>query len=87
MSGVPSSCATHPGCISAPILSNKPILFPAIVVVAASKTNGGLLSVGTAIAMGFVPNLASAPKVGTIVLPPAVIHVPTMSYSSAIIAK
>jgi hypothetical protein len=38
----------------------------AAVLVAMSKTNGGLHPAGAAKANGLVPNIGSAPKVGTI---------------------
>ena len=86
MIGVPSASPTQPGMRSCSSLRARPSLFPATVLVAASKTNGGSLSAGAARAMGFVPSRGSAPKVGSTLGGQEVMQVPIMSCSSAIMA-
>ena len=57
-----------------------------MVEVAASKRKKGSFLAGAAREMGLVPNLDSAPKVGGIPTPPAVMQMPTISASAAIMA-
>ena len=62
-----------------PSLWANSILFDATELVAASKTKGNSVFAGTATAIGFVPNLGSAPKVGKTATGVLVIHTPIMS--------
>ena len=55
------------------------ILFWATPVMAASKTKGASFRAGAAKAMGFVPSIPSAAKVGTMREPPVVMTSPSMS--------
>jgi len=54
--------------------------------VAASNTKGGSFKAGTAMAMGLVPSLGSAPKVGSTEGGQLVMQMPIMSCSKAIMA-
>ena len=86
MIGVPSASAIHPGARLWPIRLASVSLLPATVLVAASKTKGDSLSAGAATAIGFVPMIDSAPKVGTTMGGQEVMHMPIISCSNAIIA-
>ena len=85
--GFPSSSNAQPSLTGKPsrfATANLPI---AIVLVAMSKTNGGLRRVGAANAIGFVPNIFFFPKVGTTAEPGVpVIATPIKSCSNAILA-
>ena len=84
--GLPSNSDIQFGRRSALTLVANDNLLPAIAEVAASNKKGGLFLAGAAMAIGFVPNLGSAPKVGSTDIPPAVAVIPTISCFAAIIA-
>ena len=86
MIGRPSPSLIHPGSVRSPSRCASRTLLPATELIEASKMNGGWSRAGTAIAIGLSSTSRSAPKVGVIATPPAVIETPIMSSSSAIAA-
>jgi len=76
----------QPGRRFAPTLDARPILLPAMTVVAASNSSGASCPAGAAKAKGLVPIFGSAPKVGSVMTPVAVVQMPIMPSSAASIA-
>ena len=86
MIGLPSSPASQPPGMGDPRRAAMRILFTAKELVAASNTKGGSFKAGTAMAMGLVPSLGSAPKVGSTEGGQLVMQMPIMSCFKAIMA-